>query len=187
MGACYLLFVLTCAILMPFIVSKAPGYLRFGGTFTDYVQYQVPGSPSTSSCPSPTKANVSKTTCPPNSQPCCLELSTDRWNETLPVEPPLATEKNPLEDTNGLRRPPLRTLEGGATQPVTGELSVRVALLRSSASADERSPDDATPHSKALCARCGVERQLQPQPAARPRLPPTVWGWSMRSPQGMGP
>ena len=70
--------------------ETSPGYLRVGGTYTDYVLYMVPDSrtgmmPWDPTCGVPKLANgtVEPTTCPPNSYPCCLHLSTARWNETL--------------------------------------------------------------------------------------------------------
>ena len=81
---------LTSELLRAMLSSIAPGYLRFGGTYTDYVLYMVPDSstgkqPWDPTCGVPTLGNgtIEQSTCPPNSYPCCLHLSTARWNETL--------------------------------------------------------------------------------------------------------
>jgi hypothetical protein len=70
------------------------GYVRIGGTFTDYIHYAVPGTEYTA-CPLPTGEAQCTAGVPGNVQvrpptkmfpgqgPCCLLLSMERWNETL--------------------------------------------------------------------------------------------------------
>ena len=53
------------------------GFLRIGGTYTDFVHYYVEGSNHTK-CPYGTPHS-----CPGNSRPCCLPLTMDRWTEAL--------------------------------------------------------------------------------------------------------
>ena len=64
--------------LMPLVGG---GFLRIGGTYTDFIQYVVPGTNYTR-CP---YHNITKpgAECPGNSFPCCLPLSVDRWHEVL--------------------------------------------------------------------------------------------------------
>eukprot|EP00039_Didymoeca_costata_P009823 m.131086 g.131086 ORF g.131086 m.131086 type:complete len:643 (-) comp14613_c0_seq6:48-1976(-) len=64
--------------VMPFVKG---GYLRVGGTYTDFVHYYVPGTNYTK-CPYP---NMTKpgAECPGNSFPCCLPLEMSRWKELL--------------------------------------------------------------------------------------------------------
>lgn len=63
------------------------GYLRLGGTYTDYLHYAVPGA-NVTKCPLP----ASKAKCGGYTRnlptrdgagPCCLTLTMDRWVETL--------------------------------------------------------------------------------------------------------
>lgn len=60
--------------LMPLV---ADGFIRIGGTYTDFVHYYVPGANHTK-CPYATKRR-----CPGNSIPCCLPLTMARWTEAL--------------------------------------------------------------------------------------------------------
>ena len=55
----------------------AGGYIRIGGTYTDFVHYYVPGTNYTR-CP---YKNVSRKYC--HSWPCCLPLTMQRWKEAL--------------------------------------------------------------------------------------------------------
>ena len=57
------------------------GYIRIGGTYTDFVHYYVPGSNFTK-CPY-APGTFGGPNCPGNSIPCCLPLTMDRWNEAL--------------------------------------------------------------------------------------------------------
>ena len=63
-------------LIMP-LVGGGAGYIRIGGTYTDFVHYYVPGSNHTK-CPYPTERR-----CPGNSKPCCLPLTMARWQEAL--------------------------------------------------------------------------------------------------------
>ena len=65
------------ALLNTAMPAVAGGYIRIGGTYTDFVHYYVPGTNYTR-CP---YANVSRTTC--HSYPCCLPLTMQRWKEAL--------------------------------------------------------------------------------------------------------
>lgn len=63
------------------------GYLRLGGTYTDFLHYAVPGSNYTR-CPLPKSQAVcggypSQIPNRAGNGPCCLTLTMDRWNETL--------------------------------------------------------------------------------------------------------
>ena len=60
--------------IMPLV---AGGFLRIGGTYTDFVHYYVPGSNHTK-CPYATSRR-----CPGNSKPCCLPMTMARWKEAL--------------------------------------------------------------------------------------------------------
>ena len=60
--------------IMPLVAN---GFIRIGGTYTDFVHYYVPGSNHTK-CPYTTPR-----TCPGNSKPCCLPLTMSRWKEAL--------------------------------------------------------------------------------------------------------
>ena len=60
--------------IMPLVSG---GFIRIGGTYTDFVHYYVPGSNHTV-CPYKTKKS-----CPGNSIPCCLPLTMPRWKEAL--------------------------------------------------------------------------------------------------------
>jgi hypothetical protein len=60
--------------IMPLVSG---GYIRIGGTYTDFVHYYVPGSNHTR-CPYATKRY-----CPKKSVPCCLPLTMERWKEAL--------------------------------------------------------------------------------------------------------
>eukprot|EP01052_Picozoa_sp_SAG31_P027090 SAG31_NODE_2507_length_5590_cov_2.037880_2_plen_258_part_00 len=62
--------------IMPLVSG---GYIRIGGTYTDFVHYYVPGSNHTR-CPLPATKQRS---CPSNSIPCCLPLTMARWKEVL--------------------------------------------------------------------------------------------------------
>ena len=68
--------------IMPLV---AGGYIRIGGTYTDFVHYYVEGSNHTKCFPGGPQwdANASKRTCPGNSVPCCLPLTMGRWVEAL--------------------------------------------------------------------------------------------------------
>jgi hypothetical protein len=68
--------------VMPLIKG---GIIRIGGTYTDFVQYYVPGAESTHPiCPYQNQTgNLTRKSCPGNSFPCCLPLSMDRWTEAL--------------------------------------------------------------------------------------------------------
>ena len=65
------------ALLNTVMPAVAGGYIRIGGTYTDFVHYYVPSTNYTR-CP---YANVSRTTC--HSYPCCLPLTMQRWKEAL--------------------------------------------------------------------------------------------------------
>ena len=54
------------------------GYIRIGGTYTDFVHYYVPGANFTQ-CP----YKKGEFHCPGNSVPCCLPLTMQRWTEAL--------------------------------------------------------------------------------------------------------
>ena len=63
------------------------GYLRLGGTYTDYLHYAVPGA-NVTSCPLPAdKAKCGGYTrnlpTRDGAGPCCLTLTMERWVETL--------------------------------------------------------------------------------------------------------
>ena len=61
--------------VMPLVTD---GFIRIGGTYTDFVHYYVPGSNHTR-CPyAPHKQR-----CPGNSIPCCLPMTVERWREAL--------------------------------------------------------------------------------------------------------
>ena len=60
--------------VMPLV---AGGYIRIGGTYTDFVHYYVPGTNYTQ-CP---YKHVSRKYC--HSYPCCLPLTMARWKEAL--------------------------------------------------------------------------------------------------------
>jgi hypothetical protein len=57
------------------------GYIRIGGTYTDFVHYYVPGENYTK-CPY-AKGEDGGPNCPGNSRPCCLPLTMERWTEAL--------------------------------------------------------------------------------------------------------
>ena len=57
------------------------GYLRIGGTYTDFVHYEVEGTNYTR-CPYPNITTAGQE-CPSNSFPCCLPLPMARWKEVL--------------------------------------------------------------------------------------------------------
>ena len=56
----------------------AGGYIRIGGSYSDFVHYYVPGTNYTR-CP----YTPSNQKCPGNSLPCCLPLTMERWREAL--------------------------------------------------------------------------------------------------------
>jgi hypothetical protein len=66
-------------LLNKIIPLVSGGYIRIGGTYTDFVHYYIPGSNHTT-CPLPTTKQRS---CPGNSIPCCLPLTMARWKEVL--------------------------------------------------------------------------------------------------------
>ena len=57
------------------------GYIRIGGTYTDFLHYEVEGSNYTR-CPYPNITTAGQE-CPGNSFPCCLPLPMARWKEVL--------------------------------------------------------------------------------------------------------
>ena len=57
------------------------GWLRVGGTYTDFVQYYVPGT-NHQRCPLPNITRPNRE-CPGNSYPCCLPMPMERWVELL--------------------------------------------------------------------------------------------------------
>lgn len=63
------------------LVGEGVGLIRIGGTYTDFVHYEVPGTNYTR-CP---YQNITKVgyDCPGNSFPCCLPMSMERWTEAL--------------------------------------------------------------------------------------------------------
>ena len=61
--------------IMPLV---AGGYLRIGGTYTDFVHYYVPGSNHTKCTPV-----LVNRTCPGNVGGCCQPLTMERWTEAL--------------------------------------------------------------------------------------------------------
>jgi hypothetical protein len=72
--------------VMPLV---AGGYIRIGGTYTDFTHYYVPGSNHTR-CPyakgifsGPSCPPAAAPCCPGNSYPCCLPLTMARWKEAL--------------------------------------------------------------------------------------------------------
>ena len=65
--------------IMPLVSG---GFIRIGGTYTDFVRYYVPGSNESKPCPYK-KGWFHGPHCPGNSLPCCLPLTMERWSEAL--------------------------------------------------------------------------------------------------------
>ena len=68
-------------LLKKIMPLTAGGYIRIGGTYTDFVHYQVEGTNYTR-CPFKNMTSAGQE-CPGNSFPCCLPMPVARWREAL--------------------------------------------------------------------------------------------------------